>query len=300
MKIALLMMAIFLWFFVVTSREYTHVLTVPIRLMDMMEGKVLLEDPDSHADVLFRGEGTSLILLSLFGDARLELDLSSINFFYDYTVQIDQVRWAPGINVEILQILRPDTVYIRLDDEIEKNLPIRSMLSVTTAENYAATESVQLEPDSVLVRGGKSILEHLRYIPTQVKIIERANNSINTKLDLIPPEGSNIILYPKDVKAFVNVEKLETRLFSAIPVIVLNPLSEEQGFYEPSTIDVQVRGLKSRLDEIDRSEIIVSISLEGNPSGAGVFTPVILLPEGIELIEFSPDSVRINYEEVDT
>ena len=65
-KLALLLMAVFLWFFVVTSREYHHVLNVPINLVGMKEDKVYLETPASTARVNFKGKGTSLLLLSLF------------------------------------------------------------------------------------------------------------------------------------------------------------------------------------------------------------------------------------------
>ncbi len=299
-KIATMIMAIFLWFFVVTSREYSQVLNIPIELTELIDGKVIVNDPPKSAEVRFHGKGTSLLLLTLFGDAHLDLNLASINHFYDFPIRLEQVRWSSSIDVEILEILNPDTVRVELDEEVEATLHVQSMLVVTPAENYVITESVVLSPDTVISRGPKSYLEGLKIIPTQVKNIEKATGSINTKLSLIAPEGSKINLIPEEVRAFVRIEKLETRTMSSIPVRVIPATAGQSNFCEPSVIDVMIRGAQSRVEAIDRGQIIVSVSVEGNPSGSGIFTPVVIVPDSIELIEIRPDSVRINYVEADT
>ncbi len=299
-KIALLLMAVFLWFFVISSREYTQVIEVPIRIIGLKTDKVLISDPPETADVRFQGKGTSLLLLSLYGDVRMEINISTINQFYDYPVQLELINWAPGINVDIMEILRPDTVCIRLDELLEKRIKIQPMLTVKPSEGFVITENVKLDPDSVTVRGAKSIVKDLKYISTQVKYIEKATSSVNTRLELIPPENSHLSLDPEEVRAFVVLEKIESRTYSAIPVNVISSSSNKPKFCEPSVIDVKVRGAQSVLNQVDRNDIIVSVSSEGSPTGAGVFFPVVILPEGLELVEIIPDSVRLDYEEVDT
>jgi len=299
-KTALLLMAVFLWFFVVSSRDYTQVIRVPIVLTEAKEGKVLVSDVPDEAEVRFHGKGTSLLLLSLYGDARLELSISSISQYYDYPVRLEMIKWAPGINVEIMEVLYPDTIFIRLDEEITRIVEVQSMLAVIPSDGYVITEEVKLEPDSVTVTGAESIVKDLQFISSQVKDIEKATGPINTRLELVPPEIGNLILDPTEVRAFIMIEKIETKLFSSIPVHVISPMGEEPKFCEPSVVNVRIKGIKSDLDELKWDEIIVSVSSEGNPSGAGVFFPVVILPDGLEAVEIIPDSVCINYEEVDT
>jgi hypothetical protein len=296
-KLALLLMAVFLWFFVVTSREYHHVISVPINLVGMMEDKVFIDQPDAHARVNFKGKGTSLLLLSLFGDVRLELNITTINYYYDFPVRLDQVKWAPGINVDIIEILRPDTVFIRLDDEVVQTIKIKPMLTVNTARDYTVMGELRLVPDTVRVRGAKSIIESLDYIPTQVKTFENADNSISTKLDLIPPEQGTIVLEPEEVRAYWTIEKIETRLITGLPVNVINTSPGETSFCDPSSIDIWVKAPKSRLDTLNTNNILITVSTEGRISGGGIFTPVVHLPEKIELISTIPDSIQVNYVE---
>jgi len=189
---------------------------------------------------------------------------------------------------------------IGIDELLEKRIKIQPMLTVKPSEGFVITESVKLDPDSVTVRGARSIVKDLKYISTQVKYIEKATSSVNTRLELIPPENSHLSLDPEEVRAFVVLEKIESRTYSAIPVNVISSSSNKPKFCEPSVIDVKVRGAQSVLNQVDRNDIIVSVSSEGSPTGAGVFFPVVILPEGLELVEIIPDSVRLDYEEVDT
>jgi len=299
-KLALLFMAIFLWFFVVTSREYDQILSVPIRMINLKENKVFLIDPPAHAQVRFRGKGTSLLVLSLFGDVNLTLDLSTIKQYYDYPIRLDQVNWASGVNVQIVEILEPDTVEIRLDEEIQRNLKVKPMLLVSPAEDYTLAGSVHCSPDTVLVSGAKSIVEELKYIPTQVKNIENATGPVNVKLDLIGPEEGKVSITPSSVRLTLNVEKIETREIAEVPVNVIHCLPNKPGFADPSTVNIKIRGAKSLVESVNRDNVMISVSAQGRPAASGVFTPVVHLPDNIELVEMEPDTVRINYIEADT
>lgn len=298
-KLALLLMAIFLWFFVVTSREYDQVINVPIRLTNLKEGKVFLEDPPSHAEVRFRGKGTSLLLLGLFGDVHLGLNLSTINYFYDFQTRLDQVKWAPGIAVQIMEILGPDTVHIRLDDEIERPVKVKPMLAVSPAQEHMVIGPMETAPDSVLVRGPESIVKHLDYIPTQVKRVENATGPVNARLDLIPPEQGKISLDPPSVRISINVERIRTREILAVPVHVIHCLPNKPGFSKPLTVDIKVRGPKSFVDELNRDKVMVSVSAQSAPDSSGIHRPIVHLPEGVELVSITPDSVRITYREAE-
>lgn len=294
-KLALLLMAIFLWFFVVTSREYDQMMSVPLRLTNLKEEKVLLEDPPATAEVRFRGKGTSLLLLGLFGDVHLNLSLSTISYYYDYPTRLDQVKWAPGISVQLVEIINPDTVHIRLDDEVERSVQVKPMLSVLPADEHILIGSFQCAPDTVLVRGPKSIVEDLKYIPTQVKSVENATGSVNSKLDLIPPEGASVSLEPSEVRVSVKVEKVRTKEILEVPVNVIHCLPDKPGYSEPASVNIKVKGAKSLLEDLSRENIMISVSARSEPDSARAPIPIVHLPEGIELVELIPDTVRIIY-----
>jgi hypothetical protein len=116
-KIAIFCVAVFLWFFVVSSKQYMDVQHVPIHTVNLPEGKVFLQAPPPYAEVRFRGRGTSLILLDLFGDAHIDLNLAGLASPYVLQLTVAQVHWASGIDVQAVEIVQPDTIGIQLGDK---------------------------------------------------------------------------------------------------------------------------------------------------------------------------------------
>lgn len=294
-KLALLLMATFLWFFVVTSREYDQILSVPINLINIKENKVFLEIPPGTAEVRFHGKGTSLLLLTLFGDTHINLNLETISRYYDYPLRLEYVEWATGISVQAMEILSPDTVRIRLDDELVRKVRVQPMLTVIPADGHILLGKLECVPDSVTVQGPKSILHDLNVVSTNVRTFQDATSTISQRLDLILPEGSTISADVTTVKATVKVEKVITKEITDVPVNVINCLPDKPGYSEPPTVNIRVKGAKSLLADLRRDNLMVSVSAQEPPTSSGVTTPVVHLPETVELVEISPDTVRIIY-----
>ena len=116
-KIAIFCMAVFLWLFVATSKEYMHALRVPIHTENLPGDKVFLQAPPPYAEVRFRGRGTSLILLGLIGDPHIDLNLAGLTFPYVLHLTVTQVHWASSIDAQALEIVEPDSISIQLGDK---------------------------------------------------------------------------------------------------------------------------------------------------------------------------------------
>ncbi|TKJ42258.1 hypothetical protein CEE37_00850 [candidate division LCP-89 bacterium B3_LCP] len=294
-KIALLLMAVFLWFFVITGRNYDQVLNIPISITNLQENRVFLQTPESEAVIRFRGKGTSLLLLSLFGDAHINLDIASIKQFYNYPIRLEHVKWAPGINVQVDEVLSPDTVHIRLDDKVQCKKKIQPMLNVIPAEGYGIISPVKCKPDSAELIGPKTILDGLSFISTQVKEIDGATTPINMKLGLIPPEGGTVDVSPVDVRVIVQIDKIVEKQLTDVPVSVINCPPDQPGTCEPPTVDVKLIGARSVLDDIQRDNLMVSVSAGGHQTSTETLTPLVHLPDHVELLEVIPDTVKIIY-----
>jgi hypothetical protein len=294
-KIALFLMAVFLWFFVVTSRNYNQILKVPVKLVNLKENKVFLNQPAKYAEVRFHGKGTSLLLLSLFGDAHFTLDLSTINYYYDFPLTLDQLRWASGINVEAVEIVTPDTVHVRIDDLMERVLKVKPMLTVVPAEKYVITGTMEVMPDTVLLRGAESVIKDLKFVPTQGRLVEKATGTVNLKLDLILPEEGIVSAEPSAVRVIVNVEKIITRNIADVPVKVIHCEPDKPGYAVPRQVEIKVQGAESLINKLVADSILISVSALSTPSPTGAYKPVVHLPENVELVEMIPDTVSIEY-----
>lgn len=294
-KIALFLMAIFLWFFVISGREYDQVLSVPLRIVNLKENKVFLQKPPSHAEVLFHGSGSSLLLLSLFGDVHLTMDIGTINQYYDFPLRLDHVKWASGVNVKPTEILYPDTVHIRLDDLMERFLRVKPLLTVKPTAGFAVVGQAHSDPESVSVRGPGSVLQDLKSINTQSKVVENVSSPVTTKLDLVPPEGNEIYLNPATVRAAVAVERIGEKEIASLPVQVLNPPRGKQGISQPPLVSIKVRGAQSLLDNLSEDSVSVYVNAGGGSAEDGSFIPQVKLPPGIELVFCRPARLNVTF-----
>lgn len=206
-KIALFLMAVFLWFFVVSSREYVQVLNVPVRGVNLPANRVLLVDLPRMAQVRFQGKGTSLLLLSLFGEPHLDVDLSTPGYSYLLHPGLDEVDWSPAIEVQALDIVSPDTLYVQMDDVIKKRLKVRPLLTVKPADGYAIVAPLKVVPDSVTATGARSILQRMDDAPTQSRILDDVTDALKLNLGVVAPAHSGVTYDPPSVNVMVDVER---------------------------------------------------------------------------------------------
>jgi YbbR domain-containing protein len=291
-KLALFVMAVFLWFFVVSSREYVQVMKVPLRVVNLPDEKLFLEEPPSTVQVRFRGKGTSLILLYIFGDVHLSLDLLNVKYSFDYPLRIDQVEWATGLDVQILDIVYPDTVKIRLDDKLERKLAVKPLLLVIPAEGYIQFGDPAVEPDSVKAIGAKSELEKMEYALTQARTVEGATNSFNIKLPLSAQSLRTVRFDPAVVNLTVNIEKTAEREISALPVRVKGNYSFPIRV-QPPEVSIRVRGAASLLNRLTEQDIPVNVEISRATPDSAALIPIVNLPRGVTLLEMKPPAVQV-------
>ncbi len=297
-KIALLIMAGFLWFFVVSSSEYEQTLSVPVRLVNLREGKVFLQNPPRTVRVHFQGKGTSLLLLSLFGNLRLELDLANVNYAYAYPLKADQVKWASAINIRVLEILAPDTVMVRLDDKCERRLPVRAQLQVVPAADHVLLGEVICSPDSVLVTGANSIVKAMDFVLTQVQEVREASSPVSVKLALLQPNAGKVELQPGAVTATATVEKITEKEIRSVSVVVREVKSGFEALSEPTTVDLRIRGPASLLDKLDNSTLSAQVHASHIDHGGAEAQPQVELPEGVILLSVNPSRVTVKLQRI--
>lgn len=75
-KLVSFLMALFLWFYVVTDNTYQYEMTVPVRVANLAEDRAILSDLPREAVIRVEGTGKALIGLMLSGDAWLTVDLA--------------------------------------------------------------------------------------------------------------------------------------------------------------------------------------------------------------------------------
>jgi len=292
-RINLFILALFLWLFVITNREYEIIEDIPLTVENIKPGKVLKEEVPAMARVRLRGIGRSLILLKLFHDAKVVLDLSTIREYFDFVITPAYVKIPSSLKVAAVTVLSPDTVHIALDEKVERSLPVVPNVKLKTRSGYIISGEVYAEPGEVLVSGPLSLIKDIHRVKTKKVSAEDLRKNFKQEIPLLLPHAK-VEISVKSVVVKASVEKLAETLFEKIPVQIRNSPKKYSVKIQPPAVAVKVRGPASIIKDIKSDQISAFIEFPAGWKGqSNGFEPRILIPEGAELIEFQPDTVFI-------
>ncbi|HEB84465.1 MAG TPA: YbbR-like domain-containing protein [Bacteroidetes bacterium] len=294
-KLNLLLLAILLWFFVVNQQVYETEMQVPLVLAKMKPNKILVSDVPVTAQVKFSGPGKDLLILRYIQHPRVELDIHTINYFYDYPVRTDQVVLPPGMNVTPLAVIEPETVKVILEDEYLERLPVVPRIEVTPQAGYMVPGRVTLDPESVLVVGPRSLMRRLRKVETEERVFVGLNKSRD---EMVPVARSSKRLRtePEQVRVHIPIDRIGERKISRVPVQISRVPRSRRAIIEPSTVTVRVRGAAGRLAGLTADSLLVGLSYRDWKPDQREYAPFITLPPGVELVDLSPSLVRVRVE----
>ena len=91
-KISVFLIAVFLWAFIMIGAEYDASFNIPLTIVGKKPGKTLVEPIPSTVKVQCKDSGKQLLMFQFFSDAHLQLDVSTINYFFDYPLRDDQIQ----------------------------------------------------------------------------------------------------------------------------------------------------------------------------------------------------------------
>ena len=159
-----------------------------------------------------------------------------------YVVLPTDVELPDEIYVNVVDIVAPTEVKVRLDSFMEKKVKVVHQVAIDPAPMHIQVGSVELQPDSVLVRGPRSYARGI----TEAKLESVKLSNVESKLKMVVPISSenrpNVTYIPKEVEIVVDVQEIAERLISGVPM-------ELRGFPEhlrlvpnPPKADLKVSG----------------------------------------------------------
>lgn len=286
LKIGAILVAVLLWLHVVTERKAFEVMDVPILFESLSDSMVVVEVSDSTATFQLETKIKQFILLDLFGHPYMKVNLvdvekgeNKIELSKDWIVL---PSWRP-LNVD--KIVFPREIMVKTEIKGRKKVAVKAKTEGSPFEGYFV-KSVDTDPDSVMLIGGKNILETVSQVELEPVDISEKNISFSIMKSVIVPEGGFQPL-KKDVKVNVIFEKFISRTFSDIRVILKG--NENYGVI-PESIDVTVAGPESIIKNINSSQIKAYVEFKGKKEN---IIPYFNLPDGIVFKSCNPRRVKI-------
>ncbi len=291
-KIAALALAVLLWFHVATNKVYQYEVTLPLKAVDLPGKLVLSEPPPDSVRVLVSATGKKL-LQSDWKRAGLKLSLSR-NQPGRFRIELTSgnLSFVFGDKVELLDVISPREADIDCDRLLEKRVPIKSRVVILPGDGYAVSNSDSIAPAHATVTGPGTLVSLLASLETKEEVLEGVRDNITIRVPVKHPGIYGLKISPDTAIVTVNVTPIKTRIFSDIPVRLINAPSGSRVLFLPDKIEIRAGGAPDSIDALPPSRISVFADYALADS-AGAIPLQFILPTDISLVYKSADSVRI-------
>ena len=304
LRLGALGMAIVLWLFVVSDKEYSIIMNMPLVARNISAQKALKEEVPEFAQVRLFGTGNELLkaylLKNFFENFKLILDLDHISEEYDFVLNDyfskypQKVVIPPSFNLKFIEVVYPREVHISLDEYLVKSVPITPKIIVQPIPGYIQVGDIKLIPSSINVAGPNMLTTEITEVLTATDTLKNIQNFTNRKISLNRP--NRLIEYSlNEINYQVDVQVISERIISEVQIQVVNVPDEFRVFVNPQTVSLTIFGGVNRIAEIYPEDIFIYIDFEKQwTPRLQFFKPVVVTPNDIlEWKNLSPRNVEL-------
>ncbi|MFC2149983.1 YbbR-like domain-containing protein [Calditrichota bacterium] len=293
-KLGLFLLAVMLWFLVVSDEIVEQSISIPIIIDGVREGKVIANNPPDHADVRIQATGKQLLRMMYLDKPFLHIDLSTINHFYTFEPRTDMIVIPGGVIAEPLYITAPDSIPVVLSDNVKRKVKVIPDINLTTAAGYVIKGQVVSVPDSIKLTGASEILKKTEHLSTAYVELTKLKRNTELMVEILPPASSGVLVSPSEVRLKIQIEKIGQRKLIGIPVTVVNVPRGREVIVDPIAAEIQLTGGVSVIGGIAQSDINAWVDFRKMDIARGSKTPVMIDPmDGVEIISIEPEEVRL-------
>ena len=267
-KISSLIIALTLWLFVVTGSDYVHVVKIPIHLRNLQTGRILANEIPEFAEVRMRGTGRQFLnnqLTTAFADMGIMLEMGRIRFYYEFALEPylknypDRLVMPRDFGLELVEIVSPDTVRVKLDSYLEKVVPVRPKVTISTDPGYIQVGKTETTPSEVKISGPSSLISEISESFTEEVNFQARKNNVKETMVLKVDNKTLIRLEPAEVQLTANIQSIGQRTLEGLEVQVRNVPENLKAIVNPMTVSLDIQGGIAFLNGLTGDEIDATI-----------------------------------------
>lgn len=291
LKFIALGLAIFFWFFVLTSENTFFVFPeeIPVEAFNVPEGLAAVNEL-----------GTVTLTVKADGEVYKTLTADQFRAYVDLqglaagtqTVKI-------SVNTETSEVsivsIDPESLSVVLEALVESEFLLSTSMEGDPATHYEASLLID-EQQTIQVRGAKSVVQQVESVVAKISLNGEETESFTKEVTLEAVDGSgnivsNVTLTPAEVWVDVTLEQVESQKAVGVKV---NVESISGGWVESMSAVpaiVYIQGEEEILADISTLE---TEEIHINKDSEKVELSVtLILPEGVTLVEGEPDEVEV-------
>jgi hypothetical protein len=293
LKITAVLLAVLLWFHVVSKKQYEYSLTLPVTEFDLPAGIGPVSGfPDSlTVQVMADGKG---LMRTDWKKAGLKIKATRLRRGINtLDLNLETVSLVRAENVTLQELPGAGTITVQLDRLDTLQAPIASRVTVVPERgDMYITGKISLTPNRTRVIGPASLLSQIDSIFTEPVVLNNGDSVHTVYLKLQPPAGIDLRLQDDSVLARVSFEKAATRRFEPMPVIMGRNSLEGDATIEPDRVAVDLRCPEAIIDSLSSGDIRVRVHNDAAIRD-GYLKVEVTFPRQCTLIRVIPDSVRV-------
>lgn len=278
------------------SKDYTKTLTFDIKVNNLPEDRLVINDSSHVFNITLRTYGFKLLRYSL-SNPEIGLDFNKIQDNKDHFLWINSnhselVRSQFLPNAQILNI-QPDSLKFYYDKQSVKLVPVVLEEDVSFEKGFNLIERFKTEPDSVRVIGPKSLVDSLQYVLTEELTLENVKETITQTLNLIAPEPrSDLKLSTSNIIVTGNVDKF-TEGSIQVPITITNLPQDVTINYFPKKITVLFSTHLGNYSNIKVSDFKVECDYSRLlPEASYLIPEIVLKPKGVKTAKINQNKIE--------
>lgn len=296
-----LLIATALWMVNAMGKRYETVISMPVHYTNLPKNKVLVKSPPSTIDIKMESNGFTLLR------HQIKLTINPLNFNVNeftnnlmvnpkqssFFIKSDQFlpQFSRQVSAEIKLIdISPDTLFFEFDQIISEMKSIAHHFELAFENQYFLYDSITFMPDSVLVRGPKSILKTLEKVYTKETKFKNLNSNVKKIVSLEPVD--QVELDPRKVEVTIPISQF-TEYNEKIPVTKFNVPDNINLVTLPGKIDLNCLVALSEYKNLSPSSFIIGVDYNDLQKNQN-FLPVKVYgnPAHIKMLKVSPIDVK--------
>ncbi len=281
-----------LWLYISLNLSYSLDVSIPFEIQTT-KSQALTEEVPNTIDVKVKGKGWDLLNILISKDLKYSLDISKLRKDSKIiTEQFVNERLNLQQNVSILEI-NPDTISINFDKVFEKLVPLKNNIVLNLKEGYSIVGNPVLIPDSVKIQGASYLLNKIKFIPTEVKVINNVNSDIQGVVNIKDTLSSLIKVELKQVNFRYRIQLSAEKNIDDILINVLNVPQDKEVLLIPPKLNISLRGGVEQLSQITPADVIVNIEFGKIENDTlGFVIPDLIIPDETSLLKTEPQKLQ--------
>ena len=299
--IACLFVATFFWFVNALNRNYTRVISIPVKFINLPKDKVLASELPRSIQAEIKTTGAKLLFI-LFKEKQQELIIDVVAqtkkkkgnlVAISTSTSLGSMSKLLNSEVELIKV-KPDSIYFNYGKSYQKVVPVKPDLNVNFDPLFNYTDKVKIIPAFITVSGDSALLDMIDSISTEKIVLNKLNQNISqTALLSVPEEyASRIALSVDAVTLVVNVDKY-TESTIEVPVQILNLPEKFQVKTFPDKVVVKYQVPMGEYEGIKASDFKLVVDYKSiSPAKNKLSVEAVSFPPNIKITKIYPEKVE--------